>query len=273
MNAARRVAWLIVSLGLAFGAAQAQAQVPNSDSLFELITDQNGAAVNDPQLFTVAEGVEGPVTFTVPALTVFFREGLNGPISDAFHFDAFNVTITSDNNPGGMPARTGAITVSAAALERFEIFGFRAVSDGNPSPTNSDSLTSRLFGFQDFTTPLVEPVAANQSETASVAFLSQRYDVVGDNGLISDYVDLGPVSAFFLSSDNQGDYAGLTGNGTVTEDLVNGGTLNYSLMFQSDVNESVPEPASIVLLCTGLVPVGLIAIRRSAWRRNRQASP
>jgi len=68
------------------------------------------------------------------------------------------------------------------------------------------------------------------------------YDVLDENG-VSDYVDIGPVTASLLSSDNPADYSPITPDGVVTEDITGagglGGFVTYNLNFAS-----VPEPVS-----------------------------
>ena len=78
---------------------------------------------------------------------------------------------------------------------------------------------------------------------------------------VSDYVDIGPIDIYFISSDTQGVYDPAEQvDGVVFEDQPGG--LEYGLHFESDTD--VPEPSTLSLFFAGL---GLLAVRN--WRKRR----
>src|SRR5437867_2026575 len=128
MKTIKCVGGIAASVVITLWSSSVNAQVdPLSDTLFETILG-NGVTINSPQTYQIFESQETgqPILFTVPALTVdFFENSTSQQRSDRFHFDAYNVTITSDAE-SPLASRPGAIL----ANEAFQIMSIRAISDG-----------------------------------------------------------------------------------------------------------------------------------------------
>lgn len=179
-----------------------------------------------------------------------------------------------------MLQRTFAKLIPGTALERFEPVSIVAFSDGDNAATAGVSDTLRVIqGSYSGTSGAVvydEVIPEEPSETIPEPRLDfvttpvffdveePLFETGGVSGVISDYVDLTDVVGFFLSSDNPGDYDNLDPafplRGKLVEDPETGGTVYYSLRFVSDV---IPEPATFILLGTGLLFMGFIRRRRS----------
>ena len=284
MKIARIWAMPALCVVLALVPAVTRAQTPSlSDFLAEILTDRNSNPVSGGVSFVIPEGVEGPVTFNIPALNIDFLE-VTGARSDRFHLDPFTVTVTSDTDPGGLARRPNAILIPAAANETFFPVVFFADSDGNtPGITQPGSDRFRLFvgafagntGMPVFDVTLSEPPDETTAERLGFTLIiPSGFDVEeplsetgGVSGIISDHIDLSPVSGFFLSSDNPSDYANLPpADGTLVEDPVNGNGLNYGLGFISDV---VPEPGPMVSVLSSMVAAGWLVFGRSLRKRRR----
>jgi hypothetical protein len=257
---------LTIPMWLAIGSGRVSAQGAFSDTLFEVILDQNGHTVGVPGFFGLPESAENgmPITLTVASLTIDFQHGPGMPLnSDRFHFNPYTVTILSDDErPGGLPRRPNAVPIMSTA-EGFTIWSTRAFSDNDPPAVGgvSDLLTATLTGSAPVTMEIVEPASETTPEPLLTITLPARmFDLINpDEPGVSDYVDIGAITITFLSSDDQTLYTGVP-DGVVLEGPI-GGQLTYSLVFTSDA--VVPEPSSILLLASG---AGIAVFR--GWRRR-----
>jgi hypothetical protein len=227
---------LALSLWLTARTEQARADPIVSDVLFERIRG-NFKPIDHPVGFNISEKDENgtPREFRVPALTIDFVEG--GKISDRFHFNAFTVTVTSDEEEP-LPDRRGMPIMS----EKFDLLSFIFASDTNPTPQGgrSDSYGIGVGKPAQVNQFLIEPAMENQAERAPIKIDPTRFNVMEKGGGISDYVDLGRVTGYFLSSDNQADYnPNLHVDARIPEQ--GGGLMTYDLIF----NSAVSEPATI----------------------------
>jgi PEP-CTERM motif-containing protein len=282
---------LLAGLALVPRMASAQAGL-ESDFLGEFVRDQNpqipppilpGVPLVPPAVsYTIGEGsaAEAPQVFAFPGREIDFQDPspLAVLISDRLSITPYQVSVQSDNNPDGLPRRADAVLIPRSALERFAPFSILAHSDGNVPGTvalESDHLTISLgyhgpgTGTTDFNGTIVEPPQEGLPEdflTHTIAPV--HFDVEqplaetgGKAGVISDYVDiLTPIQVTLISSDNPSVFANLPpAQGFVFENNLTGGGVRYSLGFASD---AVPEPASFILLGTGLLSLGLIGRRR-----------
>jgi len=260
----------------------AQVGAIESDYLEVTLTDQNGTAVLPALHLPIPEPAdptdpgEPPMTFIIPSVTVDFMEAV-GPaltISDRFHVNDIDITVLSAN----LMPRANATRIPGQALERFLPVQIVAFSDGESAAgTNSPSDVVRIrTGIWDptlgpgtlvFDQALTEPTAEQLDEPAlNFAVQPILFDVAeppaeGPTGqVVSDYVNMGPVTGFFISSDDPTHYAGLPpANATLTEDVLKGGSLTYTIRFVSD---AVPEPASFGLCSVAVCGLGAIARRR-----------
>jgi hypothetical protein len=282
---------LLAGLALVPRMASAQAGL-ESDSLGEIVRDVNPLPpplLGDVPLvppavsYSIGEGsaAEAAQVFAFPGREIDFQESpspLATSISDRLSITPYQVSVQSDDNPNGLPRRTDAVLIPRSALERFLPFSIVARSDGNvPGAVaqESDHMTITLgfhgpgTGVTDFDGIIPEPLPEGAPEdflTHTIAPL--HFDVEeplaetgGKEGVISDYVDvLTPIQVRFISSDNPAVFANLPpAHGFVVENALTGGGVAYSLAFRSD---AVPEPASCVLLGSGLLFVGLMGRRR-----------
>jgi hypothetical protein len=81
----------------------------------------------------------------------------------------------------------------------------------------------------------------------------------GVSGVVSDYLDFPAFPdkwGFLLSSDDQSAYVGLGNPDGRINETVDGAGVIYELHFTS-FDTVVPEPASLLLLSTGVLAVGL----------------
>jgi hypothetical protein len=295
----RAISYLLVASAVVLSArfAFAQAGAP-SDILDEVITDQHGNKITlttspHPIVVPIPEGTpanpEGGIVVTVPPLTIDFHEPSNPTgqnISDRLHLDAYQVTIRSDDEIG-LVSRAGSIFIPVDARERFLPVSILAHSDSEQSTANTGSdhlhIVQGAFSgfpgklFADIT--LAEPTPDGEDTPPRVDFTipATMYDIAeagipGTNPIISDYLDHGPITGYFISSDNQSLYdPALPVDGIVLEDGLfatdpngpnpfYGGDLNFGLRFSSD--PEVPEPGSIVLLAAGLASVVVTGRKR-----------
>ena len=280
--------WAAVVLTAGF--ARAQAGAP-SDILDEVITDQHGNTINHPISISIPEPVPGateaPIVVTVPPLTIDFHNPTSAgqTISDRLHLDSYQVIVRSDDEIGLTP-RAGATFIPVAANERFLPVSILTHSDGdNPNGTTgteSDHLhivqgfytgqpaaLIKVFADVSFAEPV--PEGPDAPPRFDFAIPASSYDLAeattGTNSIISDYLDHGQITGYFISSDNPADYdTALPVDGIVLEDGLfatdpngpnpfYGGDLNFALRFSSDTE--VPEPGSIVLLAMGLALVAV----------------
>jgi hypothetical protein len=300
----RAIPFLFVWAGvvLTAGFARAQAGAP-SDILDEVITDQHGNTINHPISISIPEPVPGateaPIVVTVPPLTIDFHNptSTGQTISDRLHIDSYQVTVRSDDETGLAP-RSGATFIPVAANERFLPVSILAHSDGdNPNGTTGTE-SDHLHIVQGFYTgqpaalikvfadvPFIEPVPEGPDAPPRFDFAipPTMYDVAeattGTNSIISDYMDHGPITGYFISSDDQAVYdTTLPVDGIVLEDGLfatdpngpnpfYGGDLNFGLRFTSDT--PVPEPGSIILLAMGLALVAVKGRTRSIAKSRR----
>jgi hypothetical protein len=204
------------------------------------------------------------------------------------------VIIRSDDEPNGLTPRSGAVFIPVDARERFLPVSIFAHSDSEqvtPVTTESDHLhivqgafagfPGKLFADISIAEPVPPPPDGEDSPPrVDFTIPATMYDIAeagipGTNPIISDYLDHGPITGYFISSDNQSLYdPALPVDGIVLEDGLfatdpngpnpfYGGDLNFALRFSSDVE--VPEPGSIVLLAVGLASV--VAIGRKRFLR------
>ena len=281
---------LLAGLALVPRTASAQAGV-ESDSLGEIVRDLN-PQIPPPLLpdvplvppvvsYSIPEvSPELPQTFNFPGREIDFREQSSIAVitSDRLSITPYQVSVQSDDETGGLPRRTNAVLIPRSALERFVPFSIVAHSDGDVPgavPLESDHMTITLgfhgagTGTTDFDGTIPEPTAEGAPEDFLVHTIAPlHFDVEeplaetgGKEGVISDYVDvLTPIRVRLISSDNPAIYANLPpAQGFVVENLQTGGGVTYALGFRSD---AVPEPASCVLLGTGL----LFAVL-TGWRK------
>jgi hypothetical protein len=274
---------LAILLGLILSPAVVRAQpgtAPLSDYLQLTITDQTGVDVIPPMFFPIDEPPvapdpgEQPIQITIPGVTIDFMEGPVGAqdISDRFQIGPLVVNVWSEDL---LPSRPEAKLIPGSALERFSPLSIVAFSDGeNTAGTGvSDTLRISQGGYSGTPGEVVydevieEPASETMPETLDFFVPPASFDVEeplfetgGEPGIISDYVDLGDVQGFFVSSDDSGIYLTVPDSyiqGILMEDPEFGGTMIYTLSFVSDV---VPEPCSLILLALGLV--GVYSCRR-----------
>jgi hypothetical protein len=247
----------------------------NSDVFYENVVDTVGGVVGmapSARFVEIPEGAgEAEKVITIPARDFNFREGAwDGPISDRLSISEFQVYIRSDNDPNGLPRRSGAILIPASAMESFQPFKIVARSDAETVGGNgeSDSLTIYLRGIQLYSETIREPTEGAAEAVLSFPILPLQFDIeepvieAGFPGVISDYFDiLTEATVTFTSSDNQSLFPAIPTASDILElPFANGDTLTYSLEFQSDV---VPEPASLILVGVGLASIALVARKRS----------
>ena len=283
---------LLAGLALVPRTALAQAGTQNSDALGEIVRDLNppipppllpGVPLTPPAvIYTIPEvSPELPQTFNFPGREIDFSEmSSSGALttSDRLSITPYQVSVQSDDETGGLPRRTNAVLIPRSALERFVPFSIVAHSDGDVPgavPLESDHMTITLgfhgagTGTTDFDGTIPEPTAEGAPEDFLVHTIAPlHFDVEeplaetgGKEGVISDYVDvLTPIQVRLISSDDQAIYANLPpAQGSVVENFQTGGGVTYALGFRSD---AVPEPASCVLLGTGLLFAGLMGRRK-----------
>ncbi len=261
-----------------------------SDSLSEVFKDfvpSAAAVLPDPKVHLIPEVPGEPIdaVYEFPGHEIDFREplGVNLQFSDRLSVSPYQVRVASDDNPNGLPPRTGAevMRIPAAALETFRPFWITARSDGEltATPNNeSDRLTITVgaFGADSgktiYDAEILEPFPEGATEMPlEFDIPPMRFDVIespgevgGTQGIVSDYVDLlTTIHVRFISTDDPGVIANLPpADGLVLENFELGGGVGVGLQFRSDVE--VPEPASLLLLGVGVAAMALS-------RRSRRA--
>jgi len=274
---------LLVGFTLVPRVAFAQA-APLSDSLAETVVDLSGAPVPlaPPPVFVAIPEISpepgGPIL--IPSRVIDFLEptGVSqSVISDRLIIgppgQGYEVSVRSDDDPGGLPPRAGAVLIPASALEHFQPFRIEAISDGDPSPSGVDSDTLTItVGYYGPGTGLVikgsipEPPEGTTEPPLTLTIPPTIFDIEeptatgGSTGIISDYFDIPQaIVVTFISSDDPFVYEPIEPNGFIMEDVVNGGGVIYALDFRSDGD--VPEPVTFTLLGVALIATSLFGSR------------
>ncbi len=256
-----------------------------SDSLAETVMDLSGVPVPlapPPVVVTIPETSPepgGPIL--IPSRVIDFLEptGVSqSAISDRLIIgpvgQQYELSVRSDDDPGGLPPRAGATIIPASALEHFQPFRIEAVSDGDPSSNGvSDTLTITVGYYGPGTGMVIkgtipEPTPEGPTEPPlTLTIPPTLFDVeeltmtAGPALIVSDYVDIPqPIVVTFLSSDDPTAYEPLPPHGFIMEDIIHGGGVVYALDFRSDVE--VPEPASTALLGVAIFAISLFGHRR-----------
>lgn len=249
MRFARGLAVLAAATWIVASPTPSRAQFGASDALFETITG-DGAPIDFPVFFLFPPGFSGSVT--IPELTIDFLENGSTLISDRFHFDDYSVSLTSATVQSPLAPRAGAIPVLNTGL--IELMGFDATSFLVPPPDDSFRIT--MASGLDFTLDLF-------TDPAFLTFIvfPVMYDIVTANGTVLDYVDIGTVTGFFTSSDDQADYDPLlVVNGVFEESLTSDAVMSYRLNF---VPGAIPEPGAMAMGMGGMLALaGCLANRR-----------
>jgi hypothetical protein len=262
---------------------------PISDILGESLTDLNpapGAVLPTPAPILIPE-IPGETTdkvYPFPGHEIDFREQAtsNFQFSDRLSVSPYQVRVVSDDNPNGLPPRTEAdvIRIPASALESFSPYVITAKSDGEHplgAVLESDHLTilAGAYGpgsgktlFDDFVQePLpegvTEPILTFTTPALRFDVIEPPGEVAGAQGIISDYVDVSPITVRFISTDDPALIANLpAAEGVVIENIETGGGVRVALNFTSD---AVPEPSTMVLYVVGAIY--LVCVRRPRGSR------